>query len=62
MNYPPANVWTKLEPEIEQRVECEPALVDVGHWLSLPADWDPARREAFMRRWIGSDALLAISA
>jgi hypothetical protein len=54
MNYPPANVWTKLEPEIEQRIEPEPALLRASAGLYLPAAWSEERRTAFVDRWIAS--------
>jgi hypothetical protein len=47
LNYPPANVWTKIEIEVES----EPELVDVVPTLRLPATWSPERRAEFVLRW-----------
>ena len=57
MNYPPANVWRKLEPEIEQRIEPEPELVEVTTraWrcrLLLPTAWSLERRDANLEAWM----------
>jgi len=57
MNYPPANVWRKLEPEIEQRIEPEPELVEVTTrvWrcrLFVPTVWSPERRDANLEAWM----------
>lgn len=51
MNYPPANVWTKLEPEIEQRIDPEPQLIQAAADLTLPLAWSPERRDEFVARW-----------
>jgi hypothetical protein len=54
-HYPPAQVWLKLEKEIEQITECEPKLVraNPGGWpeLWLPADWPEEKRSAWVERW-----------
>ena len=49
--YPPANLWTRLEPEIEQRIEPEPELLQVAADLALPLAWPLERRAEFLQRW-----------
>ena len=51
MNYPPANVWHRVEPTIEQLVAPEPSLIHNSTYrLSLPAEWPEERRAEFLRR------------
>ena len=53
MNYPPPNLWTKTELDIEP----EPVMVEVTtsawrHRLFVPATWATERREAFLEGWM----------
>jgi len=47
VNYPPANVWTKVEIEVEP----EPELVLLATDLAVPATWSPERQQEFLQRW-----------
>lgn len=52
--YPPPNLWTKVELEVD--IEPEPAMLQVSASLALPAAWPEERRAAWLIRLDAAEA------